>query len=890
MRGFSRGSIRLLSFILLLLFSLASHAQDLGKRITVTLKDVSLTVAIAEIGRLAEIGFSYNPGDLPSGRLVSLNARRRRVEDILKELLEPAGLRFVTVENHVVLKPGALPEGEAASVPAAAAKRHTISGFLKDRSTGEALIGANIYVKGTTLGVMTNGYGFYSLTLPAGNHPVVFSYLGYRPESRTLGLDRDQRIDVEMEEEKMEIGEVEIVASEEASEIPRSSLSEFRFSQKTLSRLPGFGGDLDVIRAMQAVPGIQTFGDGSALYYVRGGGSDQNLLLIDEVPVYNPSHLFGFFSAFSPDAINSVQIFKGDFPARYGGRLASVIDIKAREGNMKQFGFSGNVGPYASTLTLEGPIRKERASFLVSGRVSTLNWLRNLDAFSRDFDFRFFDLNAKLNVRLNANNRFFLTAYGGNDIFSPYRSAEVNSLGIGWSNRAGALRWNHLFSGQLFSNTTLSYSRYAYTLNLPQEQNGNWNSVISHATLKSDLAWYPGSRHTLRAGLGITRHYSDPGNVTLGNGAASQVVPKVSEYRSMEYKGYLSDDWRPAKQWNIRYGLRLPVWMDYGPAEICYFDAGHRVIDTIAYGAGRSYFTACRPEPRIQVQYQPGESSSVKAGFARTAQFLQVLSNSAGPFSSLEVWAPAGPNIAPQVADQVTAGYFRDIQGGKFKLSAEGYYKWHRNRPDYRDHANLLYNTLIEGEIRTGKATSYGVELMLRKTTGQLTGWIGYTWSRTRVVTPEINGGNAYPAAHDRPHDVCVTVAWDDGKHWSVTGSWIYLSGAATSVPVGFYYYNGSRVPLYGERNNGRLPDYHRLDLAATYRFNKPEKRFRHSLAVTLYNVYGRHNPFSVNFNRMINDEGDFVVPSDLDGNYRVVPTSFSVAGIIPSINYQFRF
>jgi hypothetical protein len=314
------------------------------------------------------------------------------------------------------------------------------------------------------------------------------------------------------------------------------------------------------------------------------------------------------------------------------------------------------------------------------------------------------------------------------------------------------------------------------------------------------------------------------------------------------------------------------------------------VIDTISYGAGETYSTAFSPEPRLNIQYQISDHSSVKASYSRTSQFLQLLSNSTSPFTSLEVWAPCGPNIPPQTADQVAAGYFREFARSKFTFSVEGYYKWFHDHLDYRDHANLLYNTLIEGELRFGKAWSYGVEFMLRKTTGKLTGWIGYTWSRAMIQTTGVNNGNAYPASYDRPNDICINISWDDKKHWVLSANWIYLTGGAMTSPVGFFYNNGSSVPIYGDKNNDRLPDYHRLDLSATYVFNKPGNRYQHSLAVTLYNAYGRMNPFSVNFNKMMNDNGDFVVPSNLNGSYDLVPTSISVAGIIPSINYQFKF
>ncbi|MCX6303466.1 MAG: TonB-dependent receptor [Bacteroidetes bacterium] len=880
----------LLLFSILLLFSLPVASQDLQKKITLKMTGKPISEVLTEISRLAGIDFSYNPAMLPVDKLISIHARNKPLADILEEVLTLHGIEYLKVENHLVLKKQVQPAPPDKKTTTTTPARFTLSGYLRDKQTGEVLIGANVYVKGTSTGVMTNGYGFYSLTLSRSTYPLVFSYMGYKEVAMDVRIDENTRISVEMEENKLEMKEVEIIAAGHESDIRNAQMSEFRFSRKTMSQLPGFGGDLDIIRALQAVPGIQSFGDGSALYYVRGGNSDQNLLLIDEVPVYNPSHLFGFFSAFAPDAINNVQVYKGDFPARFGGRLSSVIDIKAKEGNMKQFGFSGNVGPYASNITLEGPIMKDRASFFISGRVSTLNWLNSLSTFNKSFDFTFFDINTKLNFRLNDNNRFFLTFYTGRDVFSKYLSAEVNSFGINWDNLTGTFRWNHLFSNMLFSNTTLSYSRYNYSLNLPQEQNGYWNSSISNMTLKTDIAWYLNPRNTIRSGLEVTWHHSNPGNVTLENGDTPPDVPRVAEYHSMEYVFYASNEQRLGKSFSFRYGIRLPLWQDIGPANVYYFDANHQVIDTIGYLKNVVYATFFSPEPRVNIQYQVNERSAVKASYSRTTQFLQLLSNSTSPFTSLEVWAPCGPNIQPQKADQVAAGYFRDLAHSKFTFSAEGYYKWFHNHPDYRDHANLLYNTLIEGELRFGKAWSYGLELMLRKTTGNLTGWIGYTWSRAMVQTPGINNGSVYSATYDRPNDICINISWEDKKHWVLSANWIYLTGSPTTVPVGFYYLNGSSVPLYGDKNNDRLPDYHRLDVSATYVFNKPGNRYQHSLAVTLYNVYGRMNPFSVNFNKMMNDNGDFVVPANLDGSFKLVPTTISVAGLIPSVNYQFKF
>ena len=882
--GFLRG---LLPFVFLV-FSLTGFTQNLHQRITVEADRKPLSAVLEEISRAAGFEFSYNPAAIDIVQPVSLHARSRRVSALLDDLLGPLGIAYLPVEGHVVLKPAkasAAKTGSDASVPA----HHTLSGYLRDRATGEVLIGAYVFIREKQTGVMTNGYGFYSLTLPAGTYPVVFSYLGYKRIEQNVTLAQDVRLSLELDEAQVEMQEVEIVAEGTGPDFPASPSGDIRFSRKTLSRLPGFGGDLDIIRAIQSVPGIQSFGDGSALYYVRGGNSDQNLMLIDEVPVYNPSHLFGFFSAFSPDAINDVQIYKGDFPARYGGRLSSVIDIKAREGNMKRFGFSGNIGPYASSLTAEGPIVKEKASFFISGRISTLNWLNNLPVFNKSFDFSFFDLNAKLNWRINDNNRLFFTLYGGQDLFSRYSSAEVNSMGIGWDNLAATLRWNHLFSSRLFANTTLNYSRYNYRLNLPQEQDGDWVSSIANLTFKSDFVWYLNPKNTLRSGIEATYHATNPGNVEQPDGTGAP-APVVSKYHSMEYVLYASDEQKIGRRLSLRYGIRLPLWQDMGPTDVYYFDGNHQVIDTIAYSSGTVYSTRFSPEPRIHATFTLDEQSSVRAGYSRNTQFMQLLTTSISPFTSVEVWVPCGPNIEPQVVDQVETGYSRELFGKRFAFSLEGYYKWFSHRPDYRDHANLLYNPLIEGELRDGSGRSYGVEFMFRKMKGAFTGWVAYTWSRALVQTPGVNGGKSYPAGYDHPNDLCINLSWEDGRHWNVTATWIYMTGGAITTPTGFYYLNGSSVPVYGDRNNDRLPDYHRLDLSAGYQFGHSGQRFRHSLSVSVYNAYGRLNPFTVTFNRTGDGNGGFVVPANQNGIFSLVPTSVSVAGIIPSINYRFKF
>jgi len=865
-------------------------SQDLDKKITLIVRKQSLGEVIRKIGEEGKIFFSYNPQSLPLDLKISVKAKNKTLHEVLDLVMRKNGINYFVLENQVVLKMNQTEETEKTREKIPPAAKHTISGYLKDKASGEVLIGANIYIRDTHSGTSTNSYGFYSLTLPANPYQLVFSYIGYKDFLMNINLENDEEATIEMEPSSLTIKEVVIQSKNKQEETRNNAPGEFRFSSKTLSQLPGFAGSLDIIKSLQAVPGIKTYGDGSSLFYVRGGNSDQNLILIDEAPIYNPSHLFGFFSVLAPDAINEMTVFKGDFPAKYGGRLSSVIDIKARNGNLKRFGFSGNIGPYASELTLEGPIARDKSSFILSGRLSTLDWLNNFHSPLKSFDILFYDVNAKVNFRLYNNNRFYFTFFYGYDRFGQTNESSYPTSGMRWNNMAGTFRWNHTFSSRLFSNTTLCYSRYQYYLYIDNEQKDVWNSAISGLTFKTDFTWYLNPRNTLRAGLEITDHNSNPGNVSLPNNQTDPAAYPIPKYHSMEYDFYLGNDQTIGNRISVSYGIRLPVWQDLGPTTVYHFDGYHNFIDSTRISNLATYATFFSPEPRINVRFMLNDRSSLKASYSRTTQFFQVLSNSVSPFTSLEVWAPCGPNIKPQTTDQVSLGYYTQVFRTKLNFSAEVFYNMFYNHIDYADHANLLFNHLLEGEIRSGKARSYGIELMMRKTESDFTGWIGYTWSRTFVQTPEVNNGKEYPAFYDRPHNVCIYLSYTAGKHWELSANWLYMTGGAITTPVGFFYNNGYSIPVYGDRNNDRLPDYHRLDLSVKWTISKPEKRYQHALILTLYNAYGRLNPFSVNFNKIQDGDGNIVVPSNLSGDYQLIPTTISVAGMIPSLNYQFKF
>ena len=878
---------RLLLTSLLIVTANFLMAQNLDKKITLVIHDQPLGEVIRQIGETGGILFSYNPQSIPVNKKVSLIARNTPLSEVFRQVFTANDIDYVVSEKQVVLK---LQKKETATKPenpVPQVRLFTISGFIKDKSTGDAIIGANVYDAESRQGTATNAYGFYSLSLPPGTYTITHSYVGYQSADWPVELNKNISATRELELIAISMNGVEIVSAPDEPVLQISKTGEMHLSPATLRQIPGFAGNMDVLKSLQNVPGIITYGDGSSFFYVRGGNSDQNLLLIDEAPIYNPSHLFGFFSALAPDAIKDVVVYKGDFPANYGGRLSSVVDVRAREGNMKKFAFSGNLGPYTSDFTFEGPIMKEKSSFLISARKSNLFWLQLPINDQRTFKFSFYDLNAKFNIMLNKNNRLYLTTFTGNDVYERNNKQNINTFGIGWKNVAGTLRWNHIFSSRLFSNTTVYISRYNYSLDISKELKYYWNSSITNATLKTDFSLYLNPGNTIKAGIEVGSHQSNPGKMFYDD---KEIPASLAEYQSVEYGIYASNELKISPKLFARYGIRVSKWNDLGPTTVYFFDANHTVIDTAQVAKNTIYKSFLNFEPRINLKYSVTENSSLQANYNHNVQHMQVLSNSTSPFTSLEVWVPSGPNIKPQQADQFSLGFFSKVFRRQFDFSVDAYYKRLYNQIDYKDHANMLINQLIEGELRFGDAWSYGIETLLRKSRGKLTGWISYAYSRSLKQIAEINNGEVFPAAFDRPHTISVTLSYATGKRWNFSSHWMYLSGAPFSSPTGFYYVNGYTVPLYGGKNNDNYPDYHRLDLSIAYCLSKPERKFQHNLMLTVYNAYGRKNPFLVNFNKILDTNGKIVVPANLEGDFELISTSMSVAGAIPSLNYTFRF
>jgi hypothetical protein len=754
--------------------------------------------------------------------------------------------------------------------------KFTISGTISDAETGESLIGAAIMVDGTHTGTVTNVYGFYSLTLPQDTYSLSYGFIGYTKIIRSIDLSSNQKIDVELSPSSITIGMAEVQTEKDAVENVESvEMSKVRMSMDAIRRIPAFMGEVDVIKAIQMLPGVQTVGEGNSGFYVRGGAVDQNLILLDEGTVYNASHLLGFFSVFNSDAIKDVQLYKGGIPARYGGRLSSVLDIRMKEGNSKKFSGAGGVGTVSSRLTLESPYANGRGSFLVSGRRTYADVFTLLSKKQevRDTKLYFYDLNLKANYKLSDNDHLYLSGYFGRDV-----SGFGDLFGIEWGNATGTVRWNHIYNERLFSNVTFIYSNFDYLLKQEIENFGfRWESYIKDLSVKADYNYFLNPTNTIRFGVSAIKHKIDPG-YARGTGDNSMINDiRIPLNNAMEYGAYLSNEHTISDRLTAIYGLRYSLFQNIGEGTYWNYDAEYNPTDSLHYGKNDVYNTYGGLEPRLGLNYRLDKTSSVKASYNRTIQYIHLASNSTVS-SPLDVWFSSSPNVKPQKADQVAAGYFRNFLNDQIELSAEVYYKTMQNAIDFADHAQLLLNKHLEGELRFGKARSYGLELMLRKQEGRFTGLISYTLSRTERLIEDISL-NWYPTKYDKTHDVSILGSYTLTDRWSFGANWVYSTGAAVTMPTGRFEFMGELVPVYSDRNGARMPAYHRLDLSATLQGKKNETRkWNGEWVFSIYNAYYRKNPYSINF---VQDKEDPTI-THAEMTY-LLP-------IIPAVTYNFNF
>ncbi|WP_370523684.1 TonB-dependent receptor domain-containing protein [Pontibacter sp. Tf4] len=757
-----------------------------------------------------------------------------------------------------------------------AQEKVTLSGYVKDKATGEGLIGSSVSVQelpGT--GVITNEYGFYSLTLPKGTYTIHYNYLGYVTSSRQLQLTGSQKLDMQLEQNNTTLQEVVVTSRKEDTNVKSMEMSTLKMQVAEIKNMPALLGEVDVIKAIQLMPGVQNAGEGTSGFYVRGGGADQNLILLDEAPVYNASHLMGFFSVFNADAIKDVQLYKGGIPAQHGGRLSSLLDIRMKEGNNQKMEVSGGIGTIASRLTVEAPIVKDKSSFILSGRRTYADMFFGLssDEDIKGNDLYFYDLNAKVNYTLNEKNRLFVSGYFGRDV------AATKEFMMNWGNATATVRWNHLFSDRLFSNTTFIFSDFDYALGSKEEESEfTWKSHIKDYGIKNDYTYFLNPKNQLRFGLHLTYHNFMPAEVKPGEKSYVNEL-KLNSTSALETALYLSNEHQITDKLTIDYGLRFSSFTNMGPGKVYLYDEDFETpIDTVNYSRFEKIKSYHGLEPRIAAKYELTDASAVKASYNRTLQYLHQVSNStsAMPF---DVWIPSSTYVKPQLADQVAVGYFRNFADNMFEGSVEVYYKWMDNQIDYKDYAEIFLNERLETELLRGTGEAYGAEFYLRKQKGLLTGWVSYTLSKTERTVPGINDGNAYAPRHDRRHSGNLVLNYSFSPSINLGANWTYSTGGAITMPVGRYEYNGKTYPVYSERNGYRLPAYHRLDLSATYEKPRNEfKKYSGSWTLSVYNAYARKNAFSIYFRESEDDKT------------KTEAVKTYLFGLLPSLTYNFKF
>ncbi len=771
-----------------------------------------------------------------------------------------------------------------------AQQRYTLSGTVSEAASNETLIGVTIAIPELRTGVTTNEYGFYSITLPEGEYQVQVSYLGFQDVVQNISLSENKKINFQLTEEAEQLDEVIVTEDVEQMDIRKPQMSVNTMSAATIKKIPVILGEADVIKSILLLPGVTNAGEGASGFNVRGGAVDQNLILLDEAIIFNSSHLFGFFSVFNPDAIKDIKLYKGGIPARYGGRVSSVLDIFQKEGNSKEFHANGGIGAVASRLLLEGPIIKDKAAFLIGGRGSYAHLF--LPLFDQDNTAYFYDLNTKINYNINDRNSIFLSGYFGRDVFGISESF-VNTYG----NALGNFRWNHLFSDKLFSNLSLIYSDYYYGLKL-DFVGFNWNSGIQNFNVKYDLKNYVNDKLQINYGINNIYYQFNPGKIEPSNATSGIVEEQLIQKYANEFAAYIDVEHDVTKNLSLGYGLRFSNFIRLGQDELnvyandnpVFYNSDLKIyqegtpLETINLGRKESLATFNNFEPRFSLAYTLNDDTSFKASYTRLAQYLHLLSNTSSP-TPLDVWTPSGPFTKPQLLDQYAFGFFRNIKNGTYSLESEVFYKDIQNRIDYIDGANLIANDAIEQVILNGEARAYGLELLLRKNEGQFQGWLAYTLSKSEQRTPGrtieevgINNGTWYNTPYDKTHDISFYGSYDLNEKWSFNTNFVFQTGQPTNYPIGQFEFQGLTIPYFGLRNSERLPAYHRLDLSATMTPRKNKNRkWQAEWVFSIYNAYNRRNAASINFSRN----------QDTGANEAI---RTSIFGIVPAVTYNFKF
>jgi hypothetical protein len=753
--------------------------------------------------------------------------------------------------------------------------KHTISGTIKEERSGEVLIGASVYLlELPKIGAITNSYGFYSITAPAGTYTMIVSFSDYQQDSVKIFLNKNILKSVELVQSNEVMQAVIVGAKKQNVNITQPLMGIQKISIAEIKDLPVLFGEKDILKTIQLLPGVQSGGDGSSGFYVRGGTIDQNLILLDEATVYNPTHLFGFFSTFNSDAIKDVTLYKGAIPAEYGGRLASVLDVKMNDGNSKNYQASGGIGLISSRLNIEGPIGKDNdGSFIVSARRTYADLFLKLskDTNTNQSSLYFYDINAKANYKLGEKDHIYLSGYFGKD-----ELGLGNTFGMNYGNSTATFRWNHILSSRLFSNASLIYSKYYYDININSGSNNiGITSYIKDYHFKEDMEYYANAHNKINFGIDIIDHATSPGVIsTSGNSSFNPIT--LQDKHALESAAYFSHDLSPSDKININYGLRADLFTVLGPGTFYTYDSSGNTIDSATYGSGKTVINYFNLEPRFSMNYKLTDSSSFKLAYTRTTQNLHLLSNSTSS-NPTDVWIPSSNNVKPEIADQISVGYYRNFKNNHYEFSSEVYYRDMQNQIDYKNGAQLIANENVESQLIFGKGRAYGLELYFKKKYGKLNGWISYTLSRTERQFTGINNDSWYPANQDRTHNLSIVGIYKLSEKWTFSADFVYYSGNAVTWPSGKYEVNGQIAFLYTQRNSYRMPAYDRLDIGATLQ-GKKTKKFDSNWNFSIYNLYGRENPYSISFQQDPND------PS------KTQAVQYALFRWVPSITYNFYF
>ncbi|MCB0761184.1 MAG: carboxypeptidase-like regulatory domain-containing protein [Flavobacteriales bacterium] len=781
----------------------------------------------------------------------------------------------------------------------------TVSGYVRDASSGESIIGVNVYSADFKHGTSTNTYGFYSLSVPEGSYDLRFSFVGYTITSREIVVSSNIELNIELEPITIVTGEA-VVTGEKSELVESTDMGRMKLEMEQVKTLPALLGEVDVLKTIQLLPGIQSAGEGNSGFYVRGGGPDQNLILLDNATVYNPSHLFGFFSVFNPDAVKHIDIIKGGMPAIYGGRLSSVLDVALNEGNNKRYRATGGIGVISSRLTVEGPIVKDKSSFIVSARRTYIDvLLRPFIDTRTDYagsSYFFYDLNAKLNYRLNDKNQLFLSGYFGRDEFGFADKEAGFKASIPWGNGIASARWTHLFSPKLFMNTSVNFSDYTFQFGMNYgDFDFRLTSGIRDWSGKVQFNYYQSYRHEAKWGIDYTYHQFTPTSVKLRSGDTDFNTGTETVLYSHEAALYVSDSYDFTEKFRVTAGVRLSYFAHVGPY-VQYTQEDRGGISQIegrtekTFQSGQIIADYLKPEPRLAMRYSISEKSSVKASYTHNYQFIHLASLSATSLPT-DIWVPSTDRVKPQFGQQYAVGYFQTFMNGMFDASVEVYYKDMRNLVEYKEGTLLedQVNDNIDNHFTYGRGHSYGIEIFLNKKLGDFTGWIGYTLSRTERIFAEINEGNPYPAKFDRTHDLSVVLSYKLKERWVFTTTFVYGTGNAITLPVERYFIEGRIVDVYGPRNSFRMDPYHRWDLGVTYNVSKTKfkrnketgekeevrRRIDSSFTLSVYNVYNRKNPYFIYFT----NEGDLQ-----SGQLDVAAKQVSLFPVLPSVTWNFKF